>query len=53
MNLKKVIGKNVGKKLFFVGIFKFPDERAGSGSASQWYESTDPYPHQNVTEPHH
>ncbi len=30
-----------------------PTKKAGSGSVSQWYESADPDPYQNVTDPQH
>jgi hypothetical protein len=39
------------KKKFLVGILSATDEKAGTGSVSQLYESTDPYSYQNVTDP--
>jgi hypothetical protein len=47
---QKVISK---KNLFFVGILSSTDEKAGSGSVSQWYGSADPDAYQNVTDPQH
>jgi hypothetical protein len=57
--LQKVIGRKIGKNLFFVGLLKVNDENRGSGSTSgfgsicQRLVSPDPDPHQNVMDQEH
>ncbi len=40
--------KNLEKKIFFIGILKVTDE-----SIRPWYESSDPDPYRNVSDPEH
>ncbi len=53
MYLQKGTSIKNKNKIFFVGVLKVTDERAGSGSVSQRYGSDDPDPQQNVTDPEH